>query len=637
MRERHSFRRPLAAWFASLMWLALGLGGCTANIPAGQCEFDVHCQSGEVCVDHYCRSPCRLDSDCPMSYRCRTGDASGASAGCVPTRSSLPCVRDSECGTGEACLRGECRAQCREDYDCRALNPFNRCMNGSCMLVCQPRLTDNCDRAVVNGCEVRIDRDAAHCGACGRACPGAPRAQGRCSEGACSIVCDRGWADCDSDAANGCEADLSRAETCGACGVRCAGARGLCAEMTDPSGETRYACVDRCAEPTPDRCGESCTRTATDVTNCGACGTACASGPRAEARCAAGACSIRCTDPRYADCDRAAANGCEADLETAASHCGACGRQCPAGPHATPACAAGACSLVCESGWADCDGNAANGCEAQLNTTANCGACGNACPSGQTCTAGACVPAGCPGARPMTCGGANVDLNESRTNCGGCGVDCGACGAACRQSRACLAGVCTSFATNAVTNTATPTTDVGNPGDPSATEFQDVCPQGYALTGLRAWAGTTPFPGFSSICSRILLNYTTCDGPTIRVGSTVAFMPNRGGTGFFEWPGSCAPGFVIAGFDGAANTSVQAVTLRCASIGAASSLPLSVVVGTPADYSFLGDATMGTPFGPQDCAPGTIAVGIRGWASDTDVQAIALICSSPTTYTGTSP
>jgi hypothetical protein len=54
-----------------------------------------------------------------------------------------------------------------------------------------------------------------------------------CAEGACAGPCDPGWADCDGDlAANGCEADLASASSCGACGVRCAEgqacARGAC-------------------------------------------------------------------------------------------------------------------------------------------------------------------------------------------------------------------------------------------------------------------------------------------------------------------------------------------------------------------------------------------------------------------------
>jgi hypothetical protein len=84
-----------------------------------------------------------------------------------------------------------------------------------------------------------------------------------------------------------------------------------------------------------------------------------------------------------ADCDGNAADGCEADLSSTAS-CGACGHVCSL-PHAGAGCAAGACTLgACDEGWGDCDGNAANGCEASLALHAgssNCGACGVSCPA----------------------------------------------------------------------------------------------------------------------------------------------------------------------------------------------------------------------------------------------------------------
>jgi hypothetical protein len=52
--------------------------------------------------------------------------------------------------------------------------------------------------------------------------------------------------------------------------------------------------------------------------------------------------------------------------------------------------------LVCRVGLADCDANAANGCEVALDASAeNCGACGNACGAGSTCVAGACRASGC--------------------------------------------------------------------------------------------------------------------------------------------------------------------------------------------------------------------------------------------------
>jgi hypothetical protein len=68
-------------------------------------------------------------------------------------------------------------------------------------------------------------------------------------------------------------------------------------------------------------------------------------------------------DAGVADCDRNPANGCETDLTATVAHCGMCGRACATGANATGACASAMCTSTCNPGFADCDGNAANGCE----------------------------------------------------------------------------------------------------------------------------------------------------------------------------------------------------------------------------------------------------------------------------------
>jgi hypothetical protein len=57
------------------------------------------------------------------------------------------------------------------------------------------------------------------------------------------------------------------------------------------------------------------------------------------------------------------------------------------------ACSGGQCVITqCAPGFADCNGNPADGCEANLNSDRNnCGACGNHCLSGQICDTGVCV------------------------------------------------------------------------------------------------------------------------------------------------------------------------------------------------------------------------------------------------------
>jgi hypothetical protein len=95
----------------------------------------------------------------------------------------------------------------------------------------------------------------------------------------------------------------------------------------------------------------------------------------------------------FGNCDGVAANGCETDLTTSKSNCGSCGNACATGS----SCVSGACVpdvvvLKCEPGWADCDGDASNGCEVNLMTSdENCGSCGNPCDSLSHCSNGTCV------------------------------------------------------------------------------------------------------------------------------------------------------------------------------------------------------------------------------------------------------
>jgi hypothetical protein len=138
--------------------------------------------------------------------------------------------------------------------------------------------------------------------------------------------------------------------------------------------------------------------------------------------------------PGFADCDGRAFNGCEVALATDVGNCGACGNVCPIAcssgvctgvcapgsmrcsgsglqtcgadgnwgtvvpcqtPNGIPACTAGVCvTAACNSGFGDCDGQAANGCETDLTTDfTSCGSCGTVCEPGGACVSGSCFPA----------------------------------------------------------------------------------------------------------------------------------------------------------------------------------------------------------------------------------------------------
>jgi len=151
--------------------------------------------------------------------------------------------------------------------------------------------------------------------------------------------------------------------------------------------------------PLPENCADGLDNDCDGVADC-ADTASCPNGSLcgvANEVCAAGLCDC---DTGYGDCDgNKQTNGCETDLWNNAQHCGACDSPCPGAPNATAACSEGVCGLVCDTGWGNCNGNAADGCETNLLTSMqHCGVCGNACNlvnAFETCLGGQCVVAAC--------------------------------------------------------------------------------------------------------------------------------------------------------------------------------------------------------------------------------------------------
>jgi hypothetical protein len=525
------------------------LGACDANFencdsdPANGCEADLQ-NNPKTCGN--CATECLVSGGTPV---CNSGvcGSSGCNAGLGDCDSNV-----AGCETDITTSLAHC-GYC--NHACSFPNATAKCEASQCKLDACTSGFLNCDGNEANGCEVNAQTDPDHCGSCTQWCAGV-NVIPTCSGGACQMVCTTGYGNCNGYDADGCETPLNTAYACGSCTNKCQPANGVGAcnagicgvaacntgygdcngQVSDGCEINVYADVLHCgncttacstnhAAPTCngtcqltcDSGWANCNNLATDgceaaVSNdpqhCGGCTNVCPSVPNATATCNGTTCGFVCS-AGWADCDGNAANGCEVSTETDPTHCGSCTNVCATPPNGTASCVLSACTMTCNAGFGNCDGNAANGCEANLSSDSqHCGSCTTtcgtfSCSSGQ-CTGVSCTPpmADCDG---ITGNGCEVNLNTDSQHCGSCTKQCtgtqacaaGACVAASHIN--CIgAGCTTTLAGQNLGQSFTNASPVGNPGTASTYNQQ------MATDAANAW-----MPGAGTLVTG------TCDGAPV--------------------------------------------------------------------------------------------------------------------------
>jgi len=351
-----------------------GAGSCVPGPVNGSCDDGNSCTANDTCAQGVCigQKLTSGNTSCGVGECLRSVQSciNGVSQSCTPgTPTAEVCNgKDDDCngsiddGLGTiSCGVGACK------------RTVQACINGVSQ-ICTPGLpsTEVCN-GIDDNCDGQIDEitasDPHNCGGCGNVCTGGQV----CNNGICGLLqCSPGFANCDIDSSNGCEVTLgSDINNCGGCGVVCAQpahATRSCLNGVCGLGQCSVGFAD-CDNNSADGCEASLSN---DKNNCGSCGNVC-NLPHAGEGCSSGACTITSCDPQYSDCDGLVEDGCETLIGGSdINNCGGCGVTCSR-QNAQVACSTGICQLAaCNNGFCNGDSNSANGCETILDQNPSC-------------------------------------------------------------------------------------------------------------------------------------------------------------------------------------------------------------------------------------------------------------------------
>jgi hypothetical protein len=409
------------------------------------------CGTGELCTAGRCgcgttRAGIGMGEACVGA----SPDCCGTSCVNVASNTTNCGACGNVCGANETCSMGQCGCGAM-----RGTTGMGEACTGAGNECCGSVCTD-------------VRSSATSCGACGTNCASTVlNAVEICSASLCGYSsCDAGFADCVGGMPNGCETSLSLLPNCGACGNSCATI--LNAVETCVGMACNYSACDTGFLDCNGNRLDGCETNGRMLGNCGSCGNTCAGVLNAVEICTmTGTCNYSACDPGFLDCTGTRTNGCETAFST--TNCGACGNACGAGESCN---AVGDCQCgsgptagtgeACSGATPDCCGSA---CVDLQTDESNCGGCGVSCGAGETCSAGRCTCAGamgsvgggevCTGGTPECCSTGCVNPASSTSNCGACGNVCGA-------GETCSAGACTCGGTSGTMGVGEACTGAGN-------------------------------------------------------------------------------------------------------------------------------------------------------------------------------
>ena len=348
----------------------------------GQC--DVCSSTAATCQDATTLDRCSADGqkNTPVACTGKTPYCAPTKAGdsCVECTKATDCVSSaSECELAVCSADGVCAAQAvTAGTACGPVGQSGACdAKGACTYCAQGQ--GKCEGLAPSICDAKGQWKA------GAPCNGAAPI---CLSGGC-VACEAAG-DCPSSA-NECQApSCSAKNSCGftpkALGTPCADGAGTCdgagqCNSCPPgskvcNGDQLLFCSAQGKYDAPISCSGATPKCDPQNPKCVACYDA--------SQCPAGANA----------CLVATCKGNACGFENAAN-----GAACGGGT-----CSGGAC--VCSAGQANCDLQAANGCEVNLSTdSANCGGCGVVCGAGSACVSGLCSVGGLSCLGGLSCAG----------------------------------------------------------------------------------------------------------------------------------------------------------------------------------------------------------------------------------------